>query len=214
MIAGLATIGTGAATEDTKMIAEDVVEEHNGVYGGKWHIVSPEGFDLPEGLEYLKNSWDDQDIGKNRRTHKYIASIKISNVSLMKAIDDIYHVLNEFEAYDTDLEIQNCSGSMKYPGINFVFYYLRNFSMHGVTLTLDYLSYIVGRCSMQANIYDLSGNIFVEKNFSSWNNLREELNIVKNSEKTFGFFDLRDCNFSVLEKEELRQLGASLNFFV
>ena len=30
------------------MIDEDVVEEHNGVYGGKWHIVSHEGFDLPE----------------------------------------------------------------------------------------------------------------------------------------------------------------------
>ena len=44
--------------EDTKMIAEDVVEEHNGVYGGKWHIVSLEGFELPEGLEYLKNSWE------------------------------------------------------------------------------------------------------------------------------------------------------------
>ena len=44
--------------EDTKMISEDVIEERNGVYGGKWHIVSPEGFDLPEGLEYLKNSWE------------------------------------------------------------------------------------------------------------------------------------------------------------
>lgn len=40
------------------MIAEDVIEEHNGVYDGKWHIVSVEGSDLPEGLEYLKNSWE------------------------------------------------------------------------------------------------------------------------------------------------------------
>ena len=195
------------------MIAEDVIEERNGVYGSKWHIVSPEGFELPEGLEYLKNSWEGNwDDGV--RTHKYIANIKISNVPLMEAIDNIYHVLNEFEAYGTDLEFENCSGNIKYPGINFVFYYLRNFSMHGCTLTLKYLSYIVCRCSMKANIYDLSGNTFVEKNFSSWNNLREELNIAKNSEKTFGFFDLRNCNFSVPEKEELRQLGASLNFFV
>ena len=26
--------------EDVKKIEEDVIEEHNGVYGGKWHIVS------------------------------------------------------------------------------------------------------------------------------------------------------------------------------
>lgn len=39
------------------MVVEDVVEEYNGVYSGKWHIISPEGFDLPEGLKYLKNSW-------------------------------------------------------------------------------------------------------------------------------------------------------------
>jgi len=38
------------------MSSEDDVEEYNGVYGDKWHIVSPEGFDLPEGLEYLRNS--------------------------------------------------------------------------------------------------------------------------------------------------------------
>ena len=40
------------------MVTEDVIEEHNGVCGGKWHIVCPEGFDLPEGLEYLKNKAD------------------------------------------------------------------------------------------------------------------------------------------------------------
>ena len=41
--------------ENEKMVSEDIIEEHNGVYGGKWHIVSPKGFDLPEGLEYMKN---------------------------------------------------------------------------------------------------------------------------------------------------------------
>ena len=50
VVIGLATIGTGIAMESAKIVTEDVVEEHNGVYGGKWHIVSPEGFDLPEGL--------------------------------------------------------------------------------------------------------------------------------------------------------------------
>ena len=39
------------------MIVEDIIEERNGVYDSKWHIVSSEGFDLPEGLEYLKRGW-------------------------------------------------------------------------------------------------------------------------------------------------------------
>ena len=34
--------------EDIKLIAEDIIEENNGVYGCKWLIVSPEGFDLPK----------------------------------------------------------------------------------------------------------------------------------------------------------------------
>jgi hypothetical protein len=38
------------------MSSEDDVEEYNGVYGDKWHIVSQKGFDLPEGLEYLRKS--------------------------------------------------------------------------------------------------------------------------------------------------------------
>ena len=46
----MATVGTGKVVKNEKMIAEDV--EYNGVYNGKWHIISPQGFDLPEGLEY------------------------------------------------------------------------------------------------------------------------------------------------------------------
>ena len=72
--------------EDAKMVMEDVVEEHNGVYGGKWHIVSPEGFDLPEGQEYLKNSWEGSWDGhctyRKERIHKYDACMKVSNVPL------------------------------------------------------------------------------------------------------------------------------------
>ena len=48
----MATVGNGKVVENEKMIAEDVVVEYNGVYNGKWHIISPQGFDLPEGLEY------------------------------------------------------------------------------------------------------------------------------------------------------------------
>ena len=51
-------IGGSGALEDIKMITDDVIKDHNGVYGGKWNIVTNEGFDLPEGMEYLKNSWE------------------------------------------------------------------------------------------------------------------------------------------------------------
>ena len=60
----------GIAIENKKMIAAEVLEEYNGVYSGKWHIVSPEGFDLPERLEYLKNSWEgsiEDETFKNKR---------------------------------------------------------------------------------------------------------------------------------------------------
>lgn len=42
--------------KDLKMVEDDVVKYHNGVYSDKWHLISPEGFDLPEGQDYLKNS--------------------------------------------------------------------------------------------------------------------------------------------------------------
>ena len=56
------------------MIEEDIVEEHNGVYDGNWHIVTPEGFDLPEELEYLKGGYVEQPF------------IKISKMSLNSAV--------------------------------------------------------------------------------------------------------------------------------
>ncbi len=57
------------------MISVDFVEEHNGVYCGKWHIVSPEGFDIPEGLEYLKSSWE-------KELKNYKENIVVKNIPL------------------------------------------------------------------------------------------------------------------------------------
>ena len=42
--------------EDIKLIAEDIIEENNGVYGCKWLIVSPEGFDLPKDWNIWRTS--------------------------------------------------------------------------------------------------------------------------------------------------------------
>jgi len=69
--------------ENTKMIAEDVVEEHNGVYNGKWHIVSPQGFDLPEGLEYLKDAQNDE------------ITVRGSGMGLDKFVHEVRNVMNK-----------------------------------------------------------------------------------------------------------------------
>ena len=61
------------------MVPEDVVEEHNGVYTGKWHIVSPEGLDLPEGLKYLKNSWEGDECNW---IYRYIPTISVERIQL------------------------------------------------------------------------------------------------------------------------------------
>ena len=42
----MTAIGSSNAMEDMKIIVGDVAEEHNGVYNGKWNIISPEGFSL------------------------------------------------------------------------------------------------------------------------------------------------------------------------
>ena len=211
-----------SAMEDTKMIAEDVIEEHNGVYGGKWHIVSPEGFDLPEGLEYLKNSWEADRPGK-ARTHKYVASIKISGVLLKDAFEGLACVLCEFKAYDTNLEIKNCAGNSNGISINClskITYFAKDVSIHGCQLTLEELSTIMcGACIMstafeRSNSYSLSGNVFTDRSLSQWKQLKHFLQDIKSSETPFKIFDLRGCNFSALERKDLMQEADFLNLLV
>ncbi len=136
--------------EDTKMIAEDVIEEHNFIYGGKWHIVSPEGFELPEGLEYLKNSWEGSweyhCMGRKEGIHNYDASIKISNVTLRDAFEGLARALCEFRTYGTNLEIKNCIGNSK--GIDSaclskITHFANDFFIQGCQLTFKELASIM-----------------------------------------------------------------------
>ena len=170
-------IKDSSAMEDTRMIEEDVIEEHNGVYGGKWHIVSTEGFELPEGLEYLKNSWEgsldlEYERGKSR-THKYVASIKVSGIPLKNTFEGLAYILGKFEAYDTNLELKNCIGNSKdvrSTCLDKITYYARSFSVHGCQLTFKELASIMYRAFTMSEIfvkstsYNLSENFFIDKN--------------------------------------------------
>lgn len=86
--------------------------------------------------------------------------------------------------------------------------------MYGCKCELEYLSYIFNKCLVQENFCDLSGNIFINKNSSFLDDLGKEISIAKNYGKTFKLFDLRNCNFSLSEKEKLKQMLASPNFFI
>ena len=130
--------------EEEKMTAEDIIEEHNGIYDGKWHIISPEGFDLPEGMEYLKNSWEGDINYCNRfgigRIHRYTASIKVSGLFLVDAFKESLRALVKYSAHDTNLEIENCvcnSVRTKSDYLGRIMRYVGDFSVHGCQLAFE-----------------------------------------------------------------------------
>lgn len=102
-----------AALENENVDMEDaVITEHNGVYGGKWHIVSPEGFNLPEGLEYLKNSWEgsiEERISFNRKEiFKYSVKIKVCHIDLYTSLKRVSSLLKDAWSYRADVEFKDC----------------------------------------------------------------------------------------------------------
>ena len=127
------------------MLTEDVVEEYNGVYGGKWHIVSPEGFNLPEGLEYLKNSWEgsieEETFNNKERIFRYNAKIKISYVDLKLALKKVSSLLVQIYAYDTDVEIKDCPREQVPLKISMlrIFPFVREFKITGCIMTYEVL---------------------------------------------------------------------------
>jgi hypothetical protein len=201
----------GIAIENKKMIAAEVLEEYNGVYSGKWHIVSPEGFDLPEGLEYLKNSWEgsieDETFKNKERIFKYNAKIKISHVDLKVALKRVSSLLVKLYAYDTDLEIMDCLRKQIPLEISMlrIFPFMREFKITGCYLTYKDLDDII-RCGNGMNqLICLSGNKFVNEqgDKSTTEQIEKQININKNLQESFKLFDLRNCNFSQEEKELL-----------
>ena len=199
-----------------KMVTKDIIEEHNGVYCGKWHIVSLEGFALPEGVEYLKNSWegswDDHFMGRKERIHKYIANITVRNVQLEDAFREIYRLLNKFTAYGTNLEIRNCFGSLTTQRIDSVIPFVGDFLINGCQLTFRNLGNIICATCSGKYKYDLSGNRF--ENLSQLKIFEKPFDIVKKESITGKSFDLRNCNFTERDKIYLKEILERRNLLI
>jgi len=197
MIAGLATIGTGVAKEDTKMIAEDVIEEHNGVYGGKWHIVSPEGFDLPEGLEYLKEMC--------MKCAPKDPSLKCSSMSFKDIAQGLKFLEEKQENFRlSDLEIAHCFrwGDVCSCFESIMQLDMDNFTVHGCTLTFKDLRIIIEnlRSLDQLNLSENSF-MFCEEDWFNVEKLGMNLNRYNISR-----LDMTKSNFSEDEKIRLSTL--------
>ncbi len=202
------------------MLEEDVVEEYNGVYGGKCHIVSPEGFNLSEGLEYLKNSWEgsiEEETFKNKeRIFRYNAKIKISYIDLKLALKKVSSLLVQIYAYDTDVEIKDCPREhvpLKISTLR-IFPFVREFKITGCIMTYEDL-YDIIRCGRGMGLYCLSGNIFVsESGKKSIEQIERLFDINKTVQEAFSLFDLQNCNFSQEEKELLRKKLPHMNLLL
>ena len=183
--------------QDTEIIGEDIVEEHNGVYDGKWHIVSPEGFDLPEGLEYLKGGYVEQPL------------IKISKMSLSNALSTFCEWINRQKSeqyYRGDLEIANCRKRemILKPGFYDVMATgISRLSIHGCNITLKDVWDVLQVSDGDIHVIDFSGNFF-ELNEENWSFLTK----IKMSEGFWGriyVLDLSNSNLDNYEKEAIKE---------
>ncbi len=196
------TIGTGRAMENSKMVKEDVVEEHNGVYGGKWYIVSPEGFDLQEGLEYLKGGWSHD---KKGTTCIYTPVIKVSCIPLYVALSKVCNTL-EIINVGANIEFEKCTEKSKngqfgvLMGMGFF-----NLTVHACNLTfLDIKEMLDPNNSDLVHGINLSGNVFDEYD-KNWDILNEVSQFGVVGDLPVDEFDLTNCGFSTTEKKLLEE---------
>lgn len=200
------------AMEDIKMIAEDVIEEQNGVYGGKWHIVSPEGFYLPEGLEYLKNSWEgsvEERITFNRKEiFKYNAKIKVCHIDLHTSLKQVSSLLADTWSYCADVEFKDCPRkctSLEIPYLR-MFPFVDKLKISECTLTYADLRDIMHSSIGTNRECYLSENIFKDAGCAeSVRCIEQQINIMKSIQESYNVLDLRNCNFSEEEKKMLKK---------
>ena len=179
------------------MVKEDIVEEHNCVYRGKWHIVSPEGFDLPEGLEYLTEMC-------KKCAHKD-PSLKCSNMTFKDIARGLKLLEEKHENFRLlDLEIAHCfrQGDVCSCFESIMQLDMDNLSVHGCTLTFKDLRIIIEnlRSLDQLNLSENSF-IFQEKDWLDVEKVGMNLNRYNVSR-----LDITKSNFSEAEKIRLSTL--------
>ena len=179
------------------MVTEDIVEEYNCVYGGKWHIVSPEGFDLPEGLEYLAKMC--------MKCANKDPSLKCSNMSFKDIAQGLKLLEEKHENFRLlDLEIAHCfrQGDVYSCFESIMQLDMDNLSVHGCTLTFKDLRIIIEnlRSLDQLNLSENSF-IFQEKDWFDVEKVGMNLNRYNVSR-----LDITKSNFSEAEKIRLSTL--------
>ena len=194
------------------MSADDAIEERNGVYGGKWHIISPEGFDIPEGLEYLKNA-DKKILGGV--LWNYVPIIQIKDLVLDEAFNNLEKLVKRYEYVkgvpdiSSDLEIVNCSRGTSRLNPDFgdiMAFGLTGLKVHGCHLMLKDLSDVMNalRNDFIYDVIEFSGNTFDASN-KDWEELN---NVVKNSYNISSICNLilKNNNFDINAKSRLERM--------
>ena len=153
----------------------------------------------------------------NERIFKYNAKIIISHVDLKVALKKVSSLLVQVYAYDTDVEIRNCS--RKHVPLEIwklrIFPFVREFIITGCYMTYKDL-YDIIRCGGGiGHLHNLSANTFVnESGEKSIEQIEKQINRGKNIQESFSLFYLRNCNFSQEEKELLRKKLQYMNLLL
>ena len=158
-----------------------------------------------------KNSWEgsieEETFYNKERIFKYNAKIKVSNIDLKLALKKVSSLLVQVYAYDTDVEFVDCPRKQVPLEISRlrIFPFIREFKLTGCILTYEDLYDIIRCCSGKSKLC-LSGNTFINKpGEKSIEQIEKYIDIGKNVQESFNYFDLRNCNFSQEEKELLRK---------
>ena len=176
---------------------------------------------MPEGLEYLKNSWEgtieDETFYNKERIFKYNAKIKISHVDLKIALKKVSFLLAQVYAYDTDVEFKDCPRKTVPLEISRlrIFPFVRKFKITGFYLTYKDLYDLIRYRSGMNEPFCLSGNTFVtEPGEKSTEQIEQKIDISKRIQESFSLLDLRNCKFSQEKKELLRKKLQYMNLLL
>ena len=136
---------------------------------------------------------------------------------LAETSEQLHRVLEKFRAYETNLEIENCEGDtrqLKHHYLEWLIYFAKDFSIHGCQLTFQDLACIICRMYRRDSFYDLSDNVFIDKDSTYFAIIKKWISMIRESKESLKILDLRKCNFSVQEKEELMKEATSLNLLI